>query len=100
VCQKLISYLDLKPVVRDRFKEYLRVKEIEQGLILPSSFEGKMSFESLFNPESNEGLTFSLIASVGCAFIARHPSQCPPPAADRKQRSSRFSARRAIGNGS
>lgn len=58
---KRLQYRDLKPVIREKFKQYLFDKEQNEGLKLPDEYQGKYSFEAYSEPGNDSFFLFNLM---------------------------------------
>lgn len=55
---KKLGYRELKPLIKGKFKDYLRKKEETEGLVLPKEFQGKFGFEAYSEPGDDNWFKF------------------------------------------
>ena len=56
-----LEYRDLKPAIKEKFKEYLDQKLMREGLALPADFEGRLAFGAYMEPGADEKFQFNLM---------------------------------------
>jgi hypothetical protein len=58
---KRYQYRDLKPVIKQKFQDYLEEKKLKEGLTLPDELQGRYAFGAYMEPGEDDWFSFNLM---------------------------------------